>query len=291
MTRVSWALALGFSLGLGGSIAFGASQGISTPIPTNATISESVGNFTFIDAGTIGVDHIVPSTHTGMSIDPGSGFGLTNPQHYWGESGYTEVWLGGMGIPTNKALCLDSATCAVDIYYDGSKTIVNGIVAFQAGASVPTGQRLGLEGNVKGFYSDGVSFQCERPLVVAGDVTISTGNLTLASGQITASANMWAKGNAGFYIGSGANTLIEAGDGGQLTGGGSRCTFGQSTLSSSAVTVTFKTAFGVAPRCTCSHIAAVPLSCGLTATTSTTQAAFAVATGSGAIDWICCGGN
>lgn len=49
--RASWALAIGLILGLGVSIAFGASQGVSTPIPSNGTLNESVGNFDFVDAG------------------------------------------------------------------------------------------------------------------------------------------------------------------------------------------------------------------------------------------------
>lgn len=130
-------------------------------------------------------------------------------------------------------------------------------------------------------------------LICAGTQLAISGGPLLAqggSGYVKADAYLWGVGNGGYYVGSGATVLLENFDGGTLTGGGSRCEYGSHTLSGSAATAVFKTAFGVAPVCTCSHVAAVPLSCGPTAHASTTQVPFAVPTGSGIIEWVCCGG-
>jgi hypothetical protein len=118
-----------------------------------------------------------------------------------------------------------------------------------------------------------------------------TSSSIFSAGEIQTNTDVWAKGAAGVYLGSSGYPLMGNADGGSATNGGSRCEYSQSVLTANAVTVTFKNAFTVAPRCTCAHIAAAPLACGLSAAAGTTTAPFAVAAGTGSIDWICCGGN
>ncbi len=65
---------------------------------------------------------------------------------------------------------------------------------------------------------------------------------------------------------------------------------GDATLSSGSVTVTFTTAFGAAPSCTCSNIQATPIVCGPSATASTSAVTFVVPSGASThIGWQCIG--
>lgn len=64
---------------------------------------------------------------------------------------------------------------------------------------------------------------------------------------------------------------------------------GTGALTASALAVTFNQAFGAAPNCVCSHIAATPLPCGPAAASSTTAITFNVPAGAGSIYWFCMG--
>lgn len=65
---------------------------------------------------------------------------------------------------------------------------------------------------------------------------------------------------------------------------------GSGAMTAGALAVTFTTAFGAAPKCTCSHVNAVPIGCGISAAPSTTGVTFAVpAAGTDVLHWICVG--
>ncbi len=65
--------------------------------------------------------------------------------------------------------------------------------------------------------------------------------------------------------------------------------YGIATLSGSAIAVTFGTPFASAPVCFCDHVAAVPIACGPTAAAAVGSVTFAVAAGSGNVNWRCIG--
>lgn len=65
---------------------------------------------------------------------------------------------------------------------------------------------------------------------------------------------------------------------------------GSAAMSSGSVAVTFRSAFLAAPTCTCSHVNAVPLPCGISGAATKTAVTFKVATGgSDSINYVCIG--
>lgn len=65
---------------------------------------------------------------------------------------------------------------------------------------------------------------------------------------------------------------------------------GAAAMTGGALAISFTTAFAAAPKCVCSHVNAVPISCGISTAPSTSAVTFAVpAGGTDTIDYVCIG--
>lgn len=171
------------------------------------------------------------------------------------------------GMTQGTTFCLDGTTCSKTFTSNGTTLTLNG---------------LGISANSYGVNNTGVnkgmdeSGSALRFNVGNGNSMIfqdSSGNNFFTATAQTISVNTL---KVPVVHGSGtANQAIESGTGAMTAG---------------SLAVTFGTAFGAAPICVCSHIAAVPLACGPTAAASTTAVTFAVATGgSTSVNWYCIG--
>ena len=102
-----YAVAGGNGVGSGGLNGFPASGSSS-----GGSVSFNTVTASFIDAGTIGVANLVNPAAVGININPGSGQSVTNTTRNWGAAGAADVWVGGVRIPTNKALYLNTGETA-----------------------------------------------------------------------------------------------------------------------------------------------------------------------------------
>lgn len=146
-------------------------------------------------------------------------------------------------------------------------------------AYIPLGSYISLKSdNSILLRSTGASIESSNPFIPSNDNQSDLGGASV----------QWRYGYFGTNVVMGARSAIAAAP----KDGGSPFIYeeyGNCTLSASACAITFKNAFGVGPRCTCSHINAVPIPCGPSAAASTTAVTFNVPAGSGVVDWHCIG--
>lgn len=161
-----------------------------------------------------------------------------------------------VGSGTNDYLSSDGTTVSVSSRFSAGAALASG----QTAINVPTGTYVTLNAGEGAFIraaTNGTTATIGDLLAVTGnDITANTLRVPVVHGSATVAQ------------------ALESGTG---------------ALTASALILTFTTAFGAAPTCVCSHIAATPLPCGPIAASSTTAVTFAVPAGAGSIYYICIG--
>jgi hypothetical protein len=252
--------ALGLFLGFSSPAEAGAPPGRcfcggNSATPSGSSSTYTYGQFSMVDAGIV----------QAIFIDGGHGM-------FGGESGSlvndTTICIGGSAADltcTNMQLAFTGGTAYLQNLANGGNININGGIANSVTwTSSATSGNIAFYNNNEGArsYFGPDTYCAESGTTIA---CTATGGVTLGTRQLAAAAP----------TDGGATLVYEE--------------YGNCLLSGSACTATFKNAFSVGPRCTCSHVAAVPIACGPTAVASTTQVTFAVPAGTGSVDWHCVG--
>lgn len=202
---------------------------------------------------------------------------------------------GTVVVASGNNLCLDGPTCSVAIMNNTGQMVFSAPVAGGRFPGTLTAQGTTTLGSAFADY-----------ITIAGASAGNGATITAVSSGANSPVNVVPKGTANFTVSTGVTATGAASSFAAGTtiatrlpvldnNGGNQqvCLWGTKAMSGGSGSITFGTAFGASPICTCTHVNTTNANaCNISSagTPSTTAVTFAVTSGgTDVIHWMCCG--